>query len=470
MLPTLYAGVLLVMIGAILLSRDRVLATWWIFSFCLLFGATSVATLSALGGSSLSFPQAGFILLACVAFLGVGLKDQDATRRAFQTHWLAFAIIGYTIIISMFGPRLFEGKIDLINMRPDMLDGVAVATPLRPRPSNITTVFYLAGSFLCAIAVSILFMRRLQPSQFCNAMFAVGLGHAALGLIDAAGVAVGQGRVLDFLRNANIMMVDQQIGDVRRLSGSLSEPSSYAGFAVPFAVFATEYWLRTRNGLAGLTSLLLWAMVLASTSSAGIFGFSVYAILAVPRFVISPVGLKTKLIAAAVVVALVLIGTAISLAFPPIYVATRDFVLLLTVQKSDSQSAVERGTWARQGWLALQASFGLGTGAGSFRSSSFPMAVLGSLGVIGSALVAAYITQVARPVMDRRFGAAEKAAAWAAIFQLVPGIVGGSSPDPGFLFGLFAGYALHPVVLATARRGAGPPRTSSADLTPSRAG
>lgn len=446
MQPNLYAGIVLALIAAILMARDRVKATWWFFAFCQLFGATSVANLSALGGASLSVPQVGVIVLMCVSFFGVGARDPETTRRTVTTHWFALALIAYTLVISYFGPRLFLGKIDFISLRPDVSSGFLGATPLRPQTTNITQSAYLTASLLTAVAVSLLFARRLSAETFQNAMFFISISHATFGVIDWVGGAIGQDRVLNFLRNANYAMLDQTIGNIRRLSGTLPEPSAYAGFAVPFAVFATEIWLRSRKAVAGLTGLFLWIMTLLSTSSAGIFAVLVYAALAIPRFAIAPIGMRPKFIAAGIVLMLVLIGVAISLAYPSAYIAARDFVLLLTVEKGASDSAIERGAWARQGWIAFRESMGIGVGAGSFRSSSLPLAVLGQLGVVGSGLMFAYVVKSVSPIVDRKSDYVRKSASWAAFFALVPSIVGGTTPDPGFIFALFAGFAMHPLM------------------------
>lgn len=444
MQPTIYAGVVLAMLCAVFVTRDRVKSVWWLFAFLQLFGATSAATLSALGGSSLTAPQLGVAMLLATTTFVVAPKDGAATRRTVLLHCMALAIIVYTLVISMYGPRLFAGKIDVVAMRPDIVGGVAVATPLEPRSGNITQSLYLTGSFLTALATSLLFARRLPATVFQRSMLFVAFAHALLGLIDAAGLAAGRGRVLDFLRNASFSMLDQTIGSVPRLSGSLPEPSSYAAFGVAFAVFATEQWVRTSSRVAGATGLFLWAMILASTSSTGMFGAGVYALIAYPRFLMSSVAFSAKFASVLVISALALAGTCVSLLAPDTFVGVRDFIVALTIDKGDSASGIERASWAAQGWTAFNASFGLGTGAGSFRSSSFPMAVLGSLGVIGSLLMLGYIGQVSWKMLSRNADATQRSAGWAAIFTIVTALASAGSPDPSFAFGIFAGFALHP--------------------------
>ncbi|MFZ4072302.1 MAG: hypothetical protein ACOYJ6_19700, partial [Caulobacterales bacterium] len=237
---------------------------------------------------------------------------------------------------------------------------------------------------------------------------------------------------------------DQTIGTVPRLSGSLPEPSSFAAFGVTFAVFATEQWIRTKDRAAGLIGLWLWVMILASTSSTGMFGASVYALIAFPRFLLSSGNFGRKLASVLVLAGLGLLAAGVSLARPDIFLGVRDFIADLTINKGESASGVERASWAAQGWSAFNASYGLGTGIGSFRSSSFPMAVLGSLGVIGSLLMLSYIAQVASKGMTKGPDASEKSAAWAATFTIVTVFFSAGTPDPGFAFGIFAGFAMRP--------------------------
>jgi hypothetical protein len=108
-----------------------------------------------------------------------------------------------------------------------------------------------------------------------------------------------------------------------------------------------------------------------------------------------------------------------------------------------------RLAWATQGFEAFRASFGLGIGVGSFRSSSMMTAVIGSTGVIGCVLLGAYLLTLLAPWrrqaylldLDRDRGLGEAAAA-AALFSLLPAVLSSPQPDPGLLFGILAGYAL----------------------------
>jgi drug/metabolite transporter (DMT)-like permease len=223
MQPTFYVGIVGVILLALLFRQTRVRSIWWFFAIAQVFGGTSVATLTALGGASLAVSQVGVAALVYAVFAMVAPRDFLALRRTISTHAAGIALIVYAVIISVMGPRLFAGQMNLVAMRPETLNGFIIATPLEPRSSNIAHLAYLVGSFLTALATSLVFCRKLTATDFRNAVLSAGLLHAALGAIDAVSSSLGAGWVLDFLRNANFSFVDQSIGNIKRISGSLAE-------------------------------------------------------------------------------------------------------------------------------------------------------------------------------------------------------------------------------------------------------
>ena len=102
-----------------------------------------------------------------------------------------------------------------------------------------------------------------------------------------------------------------------------------------------------------------------------------------------------------------------------------------------------------QGLHAFLASYGLGIGAGSFRSSSLFMAMLGSLGVVGVVSFLGHLTRVFKPLRASTYtnpkderSAAGSAASWTVISMMIPASIGAASPDPGVTFAIIGGLAL----------------------------
>ncbi len=446
MTPTIYAGILTALLLLALIPGNRLAWVWRLFCFSQVFGATSAASLTMLGESTFAVTHYGVAIFAAAVLFFVAPSQPEATRKSVSAHIMALLLLCYTLIISFFGPRLFSGDINLIGLRPDMLDGVAVATPLKPRSSNITASVYMAGSFTIAIAVSILFYRKLPKSEFRTGLLLLTATHFLFGVVDSIGAQIGQEGLLDFLRTANYEMLEQHVGTVKRLSGVMTEPSAFAGIGVPLAVFATEDWLRSKQRLSGVIGLTGWALILASTSTTGYFGLAIYGTALLARLLFAS-SFRHMLVALVLIFSSVVVFFGWMFFSPASFASSMDFLSELTLKKADSNSAIERTQWAMQGWQAFQTTWGLGAGAGSFRSSSFALAIIGSVGVFGAIFMSIYLIQIGRQFFVARADkdGLPRTAAWAAIFGIAPAFVSGASPDPGFLFGVFAGMALCPV-------------------------
>jgi hypothetical protein len=109
---------------------------------------------------------------------------------------------------------------------------------------------------------------------------------------------------------------------------------------------------------------------------------------------------------------------------------------------------------------------GLGVGVGTFRSSGFFQALLGSAGAIGVFLFGGYMLQFvfAAPATgaarDADRLALARVAGWTAVESLIPAAFTSPSPDPGALFAAFAGYSLgvrRPLAAVKRRRGGARP-------------
>jgi hypothetical protein len=102
-----------------------------------------------------------------------------------------------------------------------------------------------------------------------------------------------------------------------------------------------------------------------------------------------------------------------------------------------------------QGFEAFLVSWGLGIGAGSFRSSSIATAILGSMGVVGVVSFALYMVRMfawrSQDWTDeeaRIRGSVASAAAWTVLLSLAPAMIIQGSPDPGMEFAALAGISL----------------------------
>jgi hypothetical protein len=142
--------------------------------------------------------------------------------------------------------------------------------------------------------------------------------------------------------------------------------------------------------------------------------------------------------------------TVAALAFSPSLVESFSRIItVMTIDKADSVSGIQRLFWARQGFEAFAVSGGLGIGAGTFRSSSLITAIIGSMGVIGIVSFMAHLLHAFKPLRASTYSAAAKdregvgaAASWTSLLMLMPAAVASPSPDPGVTWAMFAGIAL----------------------------
>jgi hypothetical protein len=124
----------------------------------------------------------------------------------------------------------------------------------------------------------------------------------------------------------------------------------------------------------------------------------------------------------------------------------RSLLDTFVLKKMSTDSGIERSSWNRQAMQNFFDTFGFGTGNGSLRSSSFPVAVLANLGIVGAVLFGLFLVTVffssgkGRPVnrLDDAYRQAAKSACFA---WLITATVSGALVDLGLAFFAFAALA-----------------------------
>jgi hypothetical protein len=280
----------------------------------------------------------------------------------------------------------------------------------------------------------------------------VGWLHIALGIATALARGTAAGDFFEEFRNGNYSQLDQEYAGFVRIRGLFPESSAYADFGFAYMVLNTELWYRSiRPRATGMVAIGLALILFFSTSSTAYVGLAGYAAFVVIRAVLFPAAVEpAKLRRLAVCGFSVVVVIAIVVAvLPAVGTSIFDMLTDMTVGKSDTSSAQQRLFWAMQGWQAVNISHGLGIGPGSFRSSSMVMAMLGSTGVIGIMLFAAYALTVFQPTRASTMGRGKDLAqtiggamATAAMLSLVPSAVSSPKADPGPNFAFLAGASL----------------------------
>ena len=115
------------------------------------------------------------------------------------------------------------------------------------------------------------------------------------------------------------------------------------------------------------------------------------------------------------------------------------------LDKMESSSGIERAKWNDQALVNFYDTRGLGAGDGSVRASSFPLAVLGNIGVFGALTYSVFLLGIffgRKNRWQQPFPAScQSAARWACLTQLIGASVAGSFIDLGLPFFIFAGLA-----------------------------
>ncbi len=444
-----FIGLIQLVVGTLIVLTGSLRHAFAFLMICGLLGGAAAVTLPALGGSSI--PPIHFaclflylrILAPRGGFLGVIPSAVHANR------WL-IAYTFYAVAGAIIAPRLFAGQMTVAPLRPDSGGGGMV--PLAFTSQNITTSVYLLGTLSIAIASYIVCKHRHGVATLVATGIVVGWLHVVLGVATAVADDTPINGFFELFRNGNYAQLDQSFGDFVRIRGLFTESSAFADFGFAYFVLNAELWYRAiRPRATGSVAIALAAILFFSTSSTAYVALGGYLIFFLLRLVAFPdiaPGQRVRELSKAMFFLMILIACAV-LAVPTLLISVTDMVQHMTVEKSDSSSAQQRLFWALQGWDAFKASFGLGIGSGSFRSSSMVMALIGSTGVIGILCFGAYAFAVLQPTRRSTFVRTGElsqsvggAFGTASLLALLPACVSAPSADFGANFAFMAGAAL----------------------------
>jgi hypothetical protein len=358
----------------------------------------------------------------------------------------------YGLVMAYAGPRIFANQMEVPPLRFTGLRYIYDAVPLVPTSQNITTSIYMIGTLATAIAAYAFSITERAPRTIVRTALVISWVHMFLGVSGALFGSTPYGQVLAFFRNGAYAQLDNDYKGYVRLAGILPEASSYAAYAFAWFLFMFECWYRNVMPKAtGITALCLAAVLVASSSSSAYVSLGVYAAVVAARLLLVPQSVTfTKMgpmLAAGLAVAC---GAGlVGLAAPKALAFFGEMLTHMTVDKSTSNSGLQRVFWAMKGWEAFKISYGLGIGPGSFRSSSIITAILGSMGFVGFLSFLIYVLQASKPLrMSTYVGIQDEtsaigaAASWTVIGLLIPASVAEPSANPGILIAVFGASAL----------------------------
>ena len=393
-------------------------------------------------GATVAFPQTagvivagnGFplfylavVLLLVLAFphalLGLSRlgRAPRGRRERLLPDLLGAALVAWAAIISIAGPRIFEGMRVFV---PELGVDAQVANmgTLHPSLGNIAQLGYVGMG-----VVFLLLAGRLFPVD------ARLLGSALWVAIVLAAVRIVAEPVWphDLLQN----MPGFSYATPERLSGTFYEPSVLGLYLTAAAGYfgARLLWSGTAGRVAALIALALVVVDFARNGSGtALLGLAILLGLAgvvalVRQLRSGSFGVRPLAVVGGIVV--------VSVALTQIPVILQ-FTVGTAATKADSDSFVARTASNVRSWHIFLESAGLGVGLGGNRPSSLALLVLSCLGVIGVGLLAALVVIALRRALVHR---AIEPAGWGLAGVLVAAIV--AVPDlstPAIWIGLAA--------------------------------
>ena len=445
-------ALLVLLLGTMMLFCGGPLGMFSLFLGSTLFGGSAAFILVAVGGSSI--PPAQFMLL----FLGIrlllpGEGQMDALKRAIWDNRYLVLFVLYGIVSAFILPRIFARQVMVTPLKPIPGGDLFAVVPLRATSQNITTAFYLVGTLVAGIMATAAMQRPGAAKRVVRIGVGIAYAHALLGISSVLLAGTAWDRLLGLFRNGNYAQLNQSFGGLVRMSGIWPESSGFAAYGATWCIFMLELWMRDiEPRQTGSVGLLLLLALIASTSSSAYVSLAAYAFFVTARFAVGPWVMTARKQLA--LIALGLGGTTLVIAafvlVPSLAAKLANILSLMTFEKADSGSGIQRAFWAKQGVEMFLASYGLGIGAGSFRSSSVATAILGSMGVIGIVTFMAHLLRSVQPFrsefldlrpvdVNRGVGGA---ASSTALLMLAPAMIASPTPDPGLMWAVMCGIAL----------------------------
>jgi hypothetical protein len=413
----------------------------------LAFGSTAIVTLPALGGSSpLIYVVFLLGLFATVALRRNILHELGTVFAQQPAAWLVLLLTLYTVVGALVLPRLFAGETTaFIPLRADARAGRIAEIPLVPVTGNVTQSLYFVLTALSFFAFSVLLLQRGTLAAIRKGFFAWAILHASLGFSDLFGKIAGLGDLLAPVRSASYAMLTRvDVAGFWRIAGGYSEASAFGAVTVSLLAFTFTYWRATRGTLAMALSLALLALLILSTSSTAYVAGAVLAIFLLVS--ITSAALRDRLrkqdlllLVAAVVALGVIVGIVLhnERVLDPFWRLLDTMVL----NKASSASGEERTYWNYRSLQSVVDTMGLGIGLGSSRASSWIIAVISQLGIVGTLMIGFLTLEIIRGIglrgaggPDHEFRATANSVRSACLAGLVTASINSGEADPGLRF------------------------------------
>lgn len=408
----------------------------------------------------------GFLILSTLWLHGDAATVTDRALRSQPFIWLALLVV-YGILAGYFAPRLLEGTMDIIPLGTSASGGSEGKIPLMPVSGNFTQAVYLIADLVTFGLILSIASTHQGFRHVTFGVLAFGAANAFFGIADLVSAGTPLADLFSYIRNAAYTFhADEMVAGMRRVIGSWPEASAFAGASMAVVGFCGTLWICGRHSaISGLLFVLSSLLIVRSTSSGGIAGLPIcFAILYLTSLFRcgGSTGTRASLsVVLAFPIAALMLGFLLALN-RDLYQEVYRFVDITILSKPASLSALERGTWNASGLANFWQSYGFGVGLGTVRTSSFAVALLANVGVLGTIFFLAFLmTAVILPRGTSRTYEADVglAARNGCLCLIVGALISGSTVDLGLIFFIMAGL-----------RAANPAGSGLPTISPDRAG
>lgn len=351
----------------------------------LAFGSTAIGTVG--GSTPLLFTAFEILIVASLALRPTALRSLPTIMRQHWTSGVVLALGIYVVGGAILIPRLFAGRIVV----PGVVGGYSADVLLQPVPGNFNQACYFAMgvAVFFALRVRLLDVRNLEIIR--RAFFAFAGINAALGALDIIGKIVGISDILLPIRTAAYTMhTSTSVGGFWRIAGGHPEASSFATVTFTALAFCLYYWRASGSRLSLCLALISGGLLVLSTSSTAYGSIAILSLFLGTEIAYLAIKNQFRRRDAALlgVVAVGAVAVVYLAVFNPrIIDPFVDFLHSATLGKAQSASGIERAYWNERSMDAFMATYGIGIGLGSSRASSWLVAVLSQLGVVGFSMI-----------------------------------------------------------------------------------
>jgi hypothetical protein len=443
-------GAFALLLGLLILMRGPVVGFYILIPSGLL-GSCAVLFLTAIGGAPIqpAHLMLGFVTLAMFAQPGIPGQMWSALAFPREGFWLLMTALFGAMGAILF-PRIFAGAAYVSAIGAGDGDGSALLIPLGPTTGNLTQSVYFFGDVVYFLVCYVFARTRQGFDVLAHSYFIYCVLNIVFAFVDLATFWTNTSFLLDFMRNTTYTMHDDTVvNGLKRIVGSFTEASSFGSVTLGTFAFSFRLWLGgVRPALTlsvALISLVLLILCTATTAYAALpLMLALLYCTSLWRLIRGPVPKTVMAFLLFAPLLFIVISGAIML-IPAIGDQVRAIADIMLFNKASSQSAAERGTWNQAALDTFFATYGLGGGIGSVRASSFLLAVIGNLGVIGGLTYSLFLAMIllkrsARP-LDWYVREVRAAARTTCLANIVTNSISGSLIDLGLSFFMLAALA-----------------------------